>query len=440
MKAISAKTVRETNDKSFRSGGKPIRSGEKPTRSNGKPARTGGEPACSGGRPSSSARRESAGSTRLPPIEERVDREFKAWLEKYTPVERAIIEAREKREENVRRRRENLARWFGGLCELTDGDAWRWRNSGFFEGEELVYMLFQDPDYYSYLDYVRATATKRIDRLRKKVRRPVYYAAESARRRALAAERRKIRERRTTNPCPTREQILDAWTKRRESHEAAIRFGSLIEDLECYVDNSLIRNENGAIVARRSGIKGWLQENIPALSLVYTTVMRYKAAAKKLKQITELGDPTPADAVLCRGNIDKAAGADAKRDCGADEIKNAVDGAEKKSASGRIMAENGEIAEAGREITTADGKITANGAKIAVPEVEIVRARAIWEEIVKDIRGSATALIERLDALTDPERVEDANMLVAWREKYRNEITVRTKKRWWLKRLWKRAG
>jgi hypothetical protein len=27
--------------------------------------------------------------------------------------------------------------------------------------------------------------------------------------------------------------------------------------------------------------------------------------------------------------------------------------------------------------------------------------------------------------------VEDANMLAAWREKYANEITERTKKRWW---------
>ena len=75
-----------------------------------------------------------------------------------------------------------------------------------------------------------------------------------------------------------------------------------------------------------------------------------------------------------------------------------------------------------------------------VPSVEVVRARAIWEEVVKGAGRSATALFERLDALTDPERVEDANMLAAWREKYANEITVRTKRTWWLKRLWKRTG
>ena len=72
-----------------------------------------------------------------------------------------------------------------------------------------------------------------------------------------------------------------------------------------------------------------------------------------------------------------------------------------------------------------------------VPSVEVVRARAIWEEVVKDVGKSATALFGRLDALVDPARVEDANMLAAWREKYANEITERTKKTWWLRRLWK---
>ena len=46
--------------------------------------------------------------------------------------------------------------------------------------------------------------------------------------------------------------------------------------------------------------------------------MRYKAAAKKLKQITELADPTPVDVVL----PPKAADAEgAKGDYGADEKK-----------------------------------------------------------------------------------------------------------------------
>lgn len=80
---------------------------------------------------------------------------------------------------------------------------------------------------------------------------------------------------RTENPCPTKEQILDAWEKAKNSNVDLIRFGSLMEDLACYVDSSLIRTEDGAIVGRRGGVKAWLQANIPALYLKYKTVMSY---------------------------------------------------------------------------------------------------------------------------------------------------------------------
>lgn len=304
------------------------------------------------------------------------------WWDKYASVENAIVSAQERRRRRAKAKRRRRAREFADICEMTDGLAVRWRRDGFFEGEELAYFLFRDLGYSAYLDFMRRACGQRVSRLKAHVRRPSYYAAENARRRALAAERRKIRHRRTDNVCPTKEQILGAWIARRKSHEDAIRFGSLIEDLECYIDNSLRRDEDGVIVGRNPGVKGWLRANIPALALQYTTVMRYKVAAKKLKQITGLADPTPMDVVL--------------------------------SPRAREAAD--------------------------VPSVEIVRARAIWEEVVKDVGRSAAALFERLDALTDPARVEDANMLAGWRDKYANEITVRTKVKWWLRRLWKSAG
>ena len=232
--------------------------------------------------------------------------------------------------------------------------------------------------------------SRHVAKLKAAERRPRHYAAENERRRALAAERRKIRARTTTNACPTSEAILEAWNHRKDSHEAAIRFGSMMEDLECYLDNSLRRDEDGIIVGRNPGIKGWLCDNIPEIYEKYTTAMRYKAAAKKLKQVVELSDPTPADVVLPRSASDLKEGIE--QDYCADEI----------------------------------------------PRLATVRAWAIWAEIVGGIGPSSTALMVRLDALTDPERVEDANMLAAWREKYANEITVRTKKRWW-RRLVKMA-
>ena len=66
-----------------------------------------------------------------------------------------------------------------------------------------------------------------------------------------------------------------------------------------------------------------------------------------------------------------------------------------------------------------------------MPELAVVRARAVWLEVVEGVRGSVAALMERLDTQTDPERVEDAAMLAGWRAKYGNEITERMKSRWW---------
>ena len=157
------------------------------------------------------------------------------------------------------------------------------------------------------------------------------------------------------------------------------------------------------IIGRNPGIKGWLCDYLPEIYEKYTTAMRYKAAAKKLKQVVELADPTPADVVLPHGSAEQKE--EGKRDYGADEIS----------------MESGEGSDPGGNM----------GSKAAVPELAVVRARAIWMEVVDGIGPSAAALMARLDALTDPERVEDANMLAAWREKYANEITERTKKRWW---------
>jgi len=273
---------------------------------------------------------------------------------------------------------------------------------GFLRLGDVYEYLTRGEYWWMYLRAFRRDCSRRVAKLKASERRPRYYEAENERRRALAAERRKIRARATTNACPTREAILVAWNRRKDSHEAAIRFGSMLEDLECYLDNSLRRNEGGVIIGRNPGIKGWLCDNLPEIYEKYTTAMRYKAAAKKLKQVVELADPTPADVVLPRGAAEQEEG---KRDCGADEVE-------------------------GRRADGAGGAAEGRG-EAEVPELAVVRARAIWSEIVEGIGQSATALMARLDALTDPGRVEDANMLAVWREKYANEITERTKKQWW---------
>ena len=327
-----------------------------------------------------------AGLVRAPdptPAEERAAAEHREWLARYLPVEQAVMadceRRRERRLELRAKRRADDARAFGDVCESSEGRSVCWRRGEFGPCEELVRFLARDSGYILYLDWMRRLSSGRVDALRGAMRRPLYYARENERRRALAAERRRIRRRTTENPCPTKEQILDAWLHVKDSHEATIRFGGLIEDLECYLDNSLVRDEGGAIVGRCPGVKGWLKDNVPALWLKYTTVMRYKAAAKKLRQLAGLSDPTPVDAVLVPA------------------------------------------------------------AKEA-PDVAVVRARAVWLEVAASAGRSPTSLVARIDALVDPERVDDANMLREWRERYENEITVRTRKRWWRRLVGKIAG
>ena len=130
------------------------------------------------------------------------------------------------------------------------------------------------------------------------LRRPFYYARENERRRNLAAERRKIKRRRTTAPMPTPEDILNAWNHRKDSKDSMIRLGGMLHDLECYVDNRLRINEYDNIVGRNGGIRGWIRECLPELSPKYKTLMRYKAMAIRLRQVTETSDPVPTERLL----------------------------------------------------------------------------------------------------------------------------------------------
>ena len=351
--------------------------------------------------------------------------ELAAWLAKYAPVERAILEARERRLRNRAARRAKKARQFGDLCEASEGLAVAWRRRGFPAGEMLDWAGGDRFTLWAMAPFLRRRATEEVNALRRRLTRPLYYARENERRRALAAERRRIRRRRTESPCPTREAILDAWTHAREGREAMLRFGSLLEDLECYVDHEL-RIADGRIVGRAPGIKGWLRENIPALALRYTTVMRYKSAAKKLRQVVELPDPIPVAAVLD--------GAGAPEGAGAGNGTGTLDGtgAEPKEGTRDYGAEKSQGSDAG-EARSAPGK---SGIE---RETAILRARGVYLEAMAGVPDVVTRVLERIDALLDPKRVEETNMLASWRARYARAVTRRTVTRW-RGRLFRRVG
>ena len=349
--------------------------------------------------------------------------ELAAWLAKYGPVERAILEARERRLRNRAARRAGKARRFGDLCEASEGLAVAWRRRGFPAGEMLDWAGGDRFTLWAMAPFLRRRATEEVNALRRRLVRPLYYGQENARRRALAAERRRVRKRKTENPCPTREAILDAWTHAREGREAMLRFGSLLEDLACYVDHGL-RLAGGRIVGRAPGIKGWLRENVPALALRYTTVMRYKAAAKKLRQVVELPDLIPVAAVLD--------GAGAPEGTGAGNGTGAREGAEPKEGTRDYGAEKSQGSDAG-EARSAPGK---SGIE---RETAVLRARGVYLEAMAGVPDVVTRVLERIDALLDPGRVEEATMLAFWRARYARAVTRRTAAKW-RDRLFRRVG
>ncbi len=137
----------------------------------------------------------------------------------------------------------------------------------------------------------------------RRARRRKYYANAKAKKRDLTGERRKIRRRTTSAKMPTPEEIEDAWNRRTESAEAMIHLGGLLHDLECYVDNSLVLGEDGGIICRHRGIRGWLDEHLPSLAPRYKAMMNYKSMAKKIRQVMKVFDPTPTGELLRRGAL-----------------------------------------------------------------------------------------------------------------------------------------
>ena len=145
---------------------------------------------------------------------------------------------------------------------------------------------------------LRRGLTQEVNRLQARACRARYYARDNARRRALAAERRRIARRTTLNPRPTPEALRAAFAARGASPEAKVRLGGLLEDLECHVDNCLRFGPDGEILGRNGGVKAWLREHAPELFGRYKTLMRYKALARRLRQAAGIADPVPASAVF----------------------------------------------------------------------------------------------------------------------------------------------
>ena len=76
------------------------------------------------------------------------------------------------------------------------------------------------------------------------------------------------------------------------------RLGSMLEDLEPAVDQSYIRDDEGAIVGREAGIRGWLMEHCVEVFDHYKTAMGYKALAHRFRLAIDLPEPFTLEDVL----------------------------------------------------------------------------------------------------------------------------------------------
>ena len=108
----------------------------------------------------------------------------------------------------------------------------------------------------------------------------------------------RIQRKTSVNPPPTPAAIRRAWEASRTSLAGKLLAGTLLSDLEPVVDQSYLRAEDGTIVGRRPGIKGWLQANCPDMLPHYKALMNYKALADKLRKALGIEDPDTLAGVL----------------------------------------------------------------------------------------------------------------------------------------------
>jgi hypothetical protein len=114
----------------------------------------------------------------------------------------------------------------------------------------------------------------------------------------------RIREKRPASPSlrgtPTPTEIAADWADRPRTLSTCLRLGSRLADLDPTLDHTLVRRQDAhgrlVIRSRKGGIKGWLEDR--RVPVGYSTVMRYKKLAQRLRQVLSLDDRLPLEWVL----------------------------------------------------------------------------------------------------------------------------------------------
>ncbi len=133
------------------------------------------------------------------------------------------------------------------------------------------------------LEAGKAKRQEKIDSLNHEqslAERRKYYKKDAERRR-VESEKIRAATPPPSNPMPTPEALIHAYVHRHTGEEAAIRFGSLVIDLEEHVRRTVAeRGNDGRIVGVAGGVRKWLKANCPELLPHYHTCQRFKRKAQ----------------------------------------------------------------------------------------------------------------------------------------------------------------
>ena len=114
----------------------------------------------------------------------------------------------------------------------------------------------------------------------------------------------RLREKRPESPSlrgtPTPSDLEDLWAADPRTLETRLRLGSRLADLDPTLDRTIVRRtlRNGKTVIRANpgGIKRWLADR--RVAVPYSTVMRYKKTAQRLRLLLSLDDRIPLEWVM----------------------------------------------------------------------------------------------------------------------------------------------
>ena len=100
--------------------------------------------------------------------------------------------------------------------------------------------------------------------------------------------------------APTGDAVREQYEKARGRGrvEEKIKLGSMLLDAEATTDSSLIRDEDGEIVGRNAGLRGWIIDNCPELLPHYAALTGYRRLAWEAREAEDLFDPIPASLLL----------------------------------------------------------------------------------------------------------------------------------------------